>query len=144
MSLLEEISQLHLVGVALGAGMGAVCRGGLDVALIRRVGLTRLPWATLAVNVVGTFVLGLVLGWSAAVAADRMSSASQVEDALTLELVIGTGFAGGLTTFSTFSWESFRLVGEGRQRAMLTYAGLTLGLTLLAVAGGIALGGWLG
>ena len=124
--LVEGISQLHLVGVALGAGAGAVCRAALDRTVTHRVGLTRLPWATLAVNVVGSFILGFVLGWSAQVGVG--ASADQAESARTLELIIGVGFAGGLTTFSTFSWESWSLVRESRGRGMLVYAALTIGI----------------
>lgn len=137
-SLIEEISQLHLVGVALGAGLGAVCRAGLDRTVTHRVGLTRLPWATLTVNVVGSFILGFVLGWSAQVAA--VASADQVESARTIELIVGIGFAGGLTTFSTYSWESWNLVREGRGRGVLVYSALTIVLGLMAVALGTAAG----
>ena len=137
-SLVEEISQLHLVGVALGAGLGAVCRAGLDRTVTHRIGLTRLPWATLAVNVVGSFILGFVLGWSAQVPAG--ASVAQAESARTLELIIGIGFAGGLTTFSTFSWESWNLIRESRGRGVLVYAALTIVLGLVAVALGTAAG----
>lgn len=136
--LLDQISNLHLVGVALGAGLGSVCRAGIDRTVARRVGLTRLPWATLAVNVVGTFILGFMLGWSAQVAAG--SSAEQAESARTLELIIGVGFAGGLTTFSTFSWESWSLLRESRGRGVLAYAALTIVLGLTAVALGTQIG----
>ncbi|HYN55754.1 MAG TPA: CrcB family protein [Motilibacterales bacterium] len=137
-SLVDQISQMHLVGVAVGAGLGAVCRAGLDRTVTHRVGLTRLPWATLAVNVVGSFVLGFMLGWSAQVAA--AGTADQAESARTLELILGIGFAGGLTTFSTFSWESWSLIRESRGRGVLVYAALTIGLGLSAVALGTAVG----
>jgi CrcB protein len=141
-SIVEELSQLHLVGVALGAGLGAVCRAALDRTVTHRVGLTRLPWATLAVNVVGSLVLGLVLGWSEQVAMGP--SAQQADSARTLKIILGIGFAGGLTTFSTFSWESWNLIREGRTRGMLAYAAMTVGLGLAAVALGIAMGQALG
>jgi fluoride exporter len=137
----DQIGHLHLVGVALGAGLGAVCRAGLDRTVVHRVGLTRLPWATLGVNVVGSLILGAMLGWSAGVATGPSASA---ESARTLELVVGIGFAGGLTTFSTFSWESWSLIREGRGRSMLAYATLTIGLGLAAVALGAAVGRALG
>ena len=136
-SLVDQISQLHLVGVAVGAGLGAVCRAGVDRTVTHRVGLTRLPWATLAVNVVGSLVLGFMLGWSEVAAGGGGDAA---ESARTLELVIGVGFAGGLTTFSTFAWESWSLIRESRGRGLLVYAALTIGLGLAAVALGMAVG----
>jgi CrcB protein len=136
--IVDQISQLHLVGVALGAGLGAVCRAGLDRTVSHRVGPTRLPWATLAVNVIGSVILGFMLGWSQQVEAG--SPAGQAETARTLELIVGVGFAGGLTTFSTFSWESWSLIREGRGRGMLAYAALTVGFGLAAVALGVAMG----
>ena len=137
-SAVEAISQLHLVGVALGAGAGAVCRAAVDRTITHRVGLTRLPWATLAVNVVGSLILGLMLGWSAQVAS--AGTADQAESARTLELIIGIGFAGGLTTFSTFSWESWSLIRESQGRGALAYAALTIGLGMAAVALGTVVG----
>jgi CrcB protein len=134
----DQITELHLIGVAVGAGLGSVCRAGLDRTVMRRVGLPRLPWATLAVNVVGSFILGFVLGWSAQVGAG--ASVDRAESARTIELIIGIGFAGGLTTFSTFSWESWSLIREGRGRGMLAYAALTIVLGLVAVALGTAVG----
>lgn len=139
--LVDQISQLHLVGVAVGAGLGAVCRAGVDRTVTHRVGLTRLPWATLAVNVVGSLILGLMLGWSEIVA---VGAADEAESARTLELIIGVGFAGGLTTFSTFTWESWSLIRESRGRGLLVYAVLTIGLGLAAVALGMAVGRMVG
>jgi CrcB protein len=136
-SIIDQISEIHLIGVAVGAGLGAVCRGWLDRAVIRRHGLTLLPWATLTVNIVGSLILGGIMGWSAEVVAPGNARADL---ATTLELVMGIGFAGGLTTFSTFSWESFTLVREGRTRSMLSYVALTIGLTLGAVVLGVAIG----
>ena len=135
--LLEQLSHLHLLGVALGAGLGAVCRAAVDRTVTARFGPTRLPWATLAVNVVGSFVLGLLLAFTAVAVA---GSGPAAETAETWRLVVGTGFAGGLTTFSTFSLESFLLLREGRPRGAVAYAGLTVGLGMAAVV----LGEWLG
>lgn len=129
--MLAELSSLHLVGVALGAGLGAVCRAAVDRGVVARLGATRLPWATLAVNVLGSLLLGLALGWSAGAAC---------ESAATIELIVGTGFAGGLTTYSTFSNESFQLLREGKPRDAVGYGALTIGLALAALTFGIAVG----
>ncbi len=62
-----------------------------------------LPWGTLAVNLVGAFCIGLVMEFS-------------IRSTLvppTLRTGIAIGFLGGLTTFSTFSYETFRLLEEG-------------------------------
>jgi CrcB protein len=135
--LLEQVNDLHLFGVALGAGFGAVCRAGVDRTVAARFGPTRLPWATLAVNVVGSLVLGFLLAFTAVAVT---GSGPGAESAETWRLVVGTGFAGGLTTFSTFSLESFLLLREGRPRGAVAYAALTVGLGMTAVI----LGEWLG
>ena len=139
---LAEISQLHLVGVALGAGLGAVLRAAVDRFIVLRRGSTRLPWATLGVNVAGSLLLGLVL------AVDQVPWAEATDDPAeavrTLHLVVGTGFCGGLTTFSTYSVESFLMLLDGRRRAALGYAALTVGLGMLAVVAGWSIGSAIG
>jgi CrcB protein len=135
--ILEQASQLHLAGVAVGAGLGAMVRAAVDRTITARVGPTRLPWATLAVNVAGSFLLGFVLALTAAALGGSDDAAESAE---TLRLVVGTGFCGGLTTFSTFSFESFLLLREGRPRGALAYAALTMGLGMAAVILGEVLG----
>lgn len=135
--ILEQASQLHLAGVAVGAGLGAMVRAAVDRTITARVGPTRLPWATLAVNVAGSFLLGFVLALTAAALGGSDDAAESAE---TLRLVVGTGFCGGLTTFSTFSFESFLLMREGRPRGALAYAALTTGLGMAAVILGEVLG----
>ncbi len=109
--------------VALGAAVGAPSRYLADRVIQGRFG-SRLPWGTFVVNVVGCFVLGLVAG-SRAVPAGVVS-------------LIGTGFCGALTTYSTFSWESLRLAEDG---PWWRSAGYVLGST--AVGLGPAALGWL-
>ena len=133
--ILEEVSNLHLLAVAVGAGLGAMCRAAVDRGMVARWGVLRLPYATLAVNVVGSFLLGVVLAWAAA-----PPTGVDPGTVDTVQLALGTGFCGGLTTFSTFSFESFLLLREQRHRAALAYVTLTIVLAMAAVVVGEALG----
>ncbi|MEV1024766.1 fluoride efflux transporter CrcB [Streptomyces sp. NPDC050264] len=87
--------------VIAGAMVGAPLRYVTDRAVQSRHD-TVFPWGTFAVNVGGSLVLGLITG---AVAAGAASSQ--------LQLLIGTGLCGALTTYSTFSWETLRLAETG-------------------------------
>jgi fluoride exporter len=111
--------------VALGAAVGAPVRYVVDRALAARLG-TGFPYGTLAVNVAGSFALGLLVG----------AAAGQHAMALA-----GTGFCGALTTYSTFSWEAVRLAAAGRRARAAGYVAASVGLGLAAAAGGVALAG---
>ncbi|GEC03977.1 putative fluoride ion transporter CrcB 2 [Streptomyces spinoverrucosus] len=87
--------------VVVGGMVGAPLRYLTDRAVQRRHD-TVFPWGTFTVNVAGCLVLGLVSG---AVLAGAASSQVQ--------LLIGTGFCGALTTYSTFSYETLRLAEDG-------------------------------
>jgi CrcB protein len=103
--------------VALGAAIGAPARYLTDRAVQARLRAT-FPVGTFVVNVVGSFILGAVAGSAAHGGASTRVSA-----------MIGTGFCGALTTYSTFSYETMRLL-EGRRS----------GLAAWNVIGSIALG----
>jgi CrcB protein len=109
--------------VLLGGAVGAPARYLTDVT-VQRLHATAFPWGTWAVNVMGSFVLGVV-------------AATSPEWLVTLA---GTGFCGALTTFSTFGYETVRLAEEGRTitAAANVAASLTAGLAAAA------LGWWLG
>jgi CrcB protein len=111
------------IGVALVGGLGALGRFWLDGAVSRRVGGV-FPAGTLAVNLTGAFVLGVLVG--AGVSGDAL-------------LVAGTGLVGAYTTFSTWMLETQRLGEDGRWRALALNVVLSLALGLAAVA----LGRWL-
>ena len=112
------------VGAALLGGLGALLRFRLDEAVQRRFG-DELPLGTLAVNVLGSFCLGLLTGLD--VASGTL-------------LLLGTGLLGSFTTFSTWMLETERLAeeGEGRLAAVNVVASLAAGLA--AAGAGWALG----
>jgi len=98
-----------------------VC-GGVAAVLRYLVALwfapdTRFPWAVLAVNVIGSALGGGVLAMGAGLPGD-------------VQLILLTGVAGGLTTFSTFSVETVQLVLDGRARAAALNVGVNLGAGL--------------
>ena len=103
--------------VAIGAAIGATLRFWVAHHLDART-----PWGTLGVNVVGSWVLGLVVG--AGLSAEGLA-------------LLGTGFCGGLTTYSAFAVHT-RDQGPARGTA---YALGTIGLALAACALGFVVGG---
>jgi CrcB protein len=113
--------------VFLGGALGAPLRYLVDKAVQGRHDSV-FPWGTLTVNLVGCFVLGALTGAAAAHGLPR-----------DWVLLLGTGFCGGLTTFSTFGYETVRLLEDGS----LAEAGLnavgSLVLGLGAAAGGYVL-----
>ena len=110
--------------VALGGAVGSLLRYGAGQALgPARPGA--FPWHTFAVNVAGSLLLGLVV---ALVPRD---------DPHHLRALLAIGFCGGLTTFSTFGYETVSLLQARALGTALAYAGGSLALTLLAVAVGL-------
>ncbi len=106
---------------------GAVARFVVDASVKRRWS-TAFPWATFGINVSGSFVLGLLAG---AVLFHDQPAAWQT--------VVGTGFCGGYTTFSTASLEIVRLIEQrARLRALLNGLG-SLSASVAACVAGLAL-----
>ena len=115
------------VWVALAGSAGALARFGLDGGIKRRWPTT-FPWATLLINVSGSLLLGLLTG---------LVLFRGEPDAI--RIVLGTGFCGGYTTFSTASFETVRLLQTGRRLQAATNAVGSLLLTVLAGGAGLAL-----
>jgi CrcB protein len=118
---------VQAASVALGASLGAVLRwqAGLRLGFV----VAGFPLGTLAVNVVGGFLIGLALVWF------RLH-----QEATNGRLFVVTGFLGGLTTFSSFSGESLVLLQSGNVPLALLHSAAHLLGALVAVA----LGWWLG
>ena len=103
---------MNLLLVIAGAAVGAPLRYLTDRAVQSRHD-TVFPWGTFAVNVFGSLILGVIAG---AVAAGGASPQVQ--------LAVGTGFCGALTTYSTFSYETLRLLeGDARLIAAANVVG---------------------
>jgi CrcB protein len=118
-----------IAAMSVAGGVGAGCRFVLDGFVKARVRLAY-PVGTTIINVTGSFLLGLVTGLALAHALPQE-----------WRLILGTGFLGGYTTFSTASLETVRLAQEGRWRASALNAfGMLVG-SLLAAALGLWLGG---
>lgn len=118
-----------LFWVMLGGGLGAASRYGISLLTIHLWG-TRFPWGTLAVNMTGCFLIGLLFGLS-----DRVRLLTP-----DMRLLLITGFLGALTTFSAFSMETVAAGQSGmRVLAMVNMLVNNLGGLALTV-----LGLWLG
>ncbi|MFF1835618.1 fluoride efflux transporter CrcB [Streptomyces sp. NPDC058231] len=115
--------------VIVGAAIGAPLRYLTDRAVQSRHD-TVFPWGTFAVNVAGSLVLGLLTG---AVAAGATSSQVQ--------LFIGTGLCGALTTYSTFSYETLRLAEGGAKCYAAANVVASVAAALGAAFVGVALAG---
>ncbi|KHL03876.1 fluoride efflux transporter FluC [Sinomonas humi] len=118
-----------LIAILLGlaGGLGAVGRFVFD-GLIRARVRTALPVGTIAINVSGALALGFIAG------------ATLRGSPMALQTVLGTGFLGGYTTFSTASVETVRLIQAGRVATAAANALSTLGLALVAASLGVFLG----
>ena len=113
--------------VLLGGAVGALVRY-LTGLVVQSRSPGAFPWAVLGVNIVGSLVLGGVAG--------AASEGTAPEWVLTL---VGTGFCGALSTFSTFGFETVRLAEEGALRVAGLNVVAHLALGLAACAGGWAL-----
>ena len=115
--------------VALGSALGGVTRWWLG-GLIQNWAGPGFPAGTLLINISGSFLLGLLMSFSL----------ETPEITPEVRLLLTTGFCGGYTTFSTFSYDAVRLVQEGEWSRAVGYAGLSLFVSLAACAVGIGVG----
>ena len=114
--------------IAIGAAVGGVSRYYLSAAVQHRMGST-FPWGTLIINVTGSVVLGL-------------PDALRARDAgvsVEMRALLTTGFCGGYTTFSTYSYETATLIEDGQLGRAGTYALASVLVALAGTFGGFAL-----
>ena len=112
--------------VALGAAVGAPLRYLVDRAVQSRHDSV-FPWGTFAVNVAGSFILGLLVRGTAVHAVPG-----------SLAALLGTGLCGALTTYSTFGYETVRLLEERSRQFAVLNAAASVVAGLAAAFGGIA------
>lgn len=113
------------LAIAVAGAAGALLRWRVGVA----IGVRSFPWATVAVNIVGCFVLAVVL---AGPATSRWSP--------TATTAVAVGLLGSFTTFSTFGYETFTLLRTDQPGRAAAYVGLSLAGGLAATALGWAIG----
>ncbi|EJT05377.1 fluoride efflux transporter CrcB [Rhizobium sp. CCGE 510] len=113
--------------VAVGGAIGSLLRYYVGQWTLRLMG-PAFPWGTLAVNIVGCFVIGV---FSELIA--RRFNAS-----VELRLLLITGFLGGFTTFSAFSLDAISLFERGEAVAGGIYIVASVGLSMAAVMSGLA------
>jgi CrcB protein len=114
------VALVSALAVGLGGAVGACSRYAVGLAIERRA------VDTVAVNVLGSFLIGVALG---------------LEWGGPAELAVAVGFCGAFTTFSSFAVETVRLAEDGRPRAAVANAVGTLAAALVAVVVGTGVGG---
>lgn len=108
-----------LAYVGIGAAIGGMARFLLGAFIQQRAGAD-FPMGTLVINITGSFVLGFVMRYA------LQSGMLSPE----LRALLTTGFCGGYTTFSTFSYETALLIEDGEYGRAALYTGLSVGVAL--------------
>jgi fluoride exporter len=119
----------RLLLVSAGGAVGTAARYLMSVALARALG-PELPYGTFAVNVIGSFLLGVVMHAG-------LDTAAPIP---TARLVLGTGVLGGFTTYSAFNYETLRFLESGAWGTAALYVCATVVVCLAAGTLGMAVG----
>lgn len=117
-----------LICIFVGGGLGSVARYAVQLLVHERITAYSFPWATLSVNIAGSFLIGLFYA---------LSSRSGLTDEMRLFLT--AGLCGGFTTFSTFSNDNLALLRQGDVATCMLYI-------IISVIAGISacfIGGWI-
>jgi CrcB protein len=123
---------LKLAAVFLGGGVGSVARYLTIIGCGRLCG-TEFPWGTVAVNVIGSFIMGVLVELFA-----KVWSASEAT-----RVLLTVGFLGGYTTFSTFSLDVALLVERGTLAVAAGYMAISVAFSIAGIFAGLLLFRWL-
>jgi CrcB protein len=124
---MDRLQQYLLV--FLGSGLGGASRFGVSQLVAWKLGKTAFPYPTLIVNVVGCFLIALIMFLGTEAAAISPNT----------RLFLTTGIMGGLTTYSAFDYETMSLFQNGETAVGLANVGLTLVACFVAGMLGLAL-----
>jgi fluoride exporter len=116
--------------VFLGAGIGGVLRHGVNLVSLKWLGAS-FPYGTMAINIIGSGVMGLVAGFLAFKAGEGWTQNAR--------LFLATGILGGFTTFSAFSLDAVLLWERGEAMLAACYVIGSVVLSLAALVAGLAL-----
>lgn len=119
---------MNAVIVFFGGGIGAAARYGMNIGVGRLAG-SAFPWHTLAVNIIGCFVMGAL----------TQAMALRLNLSNEMRLFLTTGILGGFTTFSAFALDFALLVERRDMFGAAGYALASVGLCLIACFAGLAL-----
>jgi CrcB protein len=134
-TVVRALGQVGLV--AFGSAVGGLLRWGVSLLAARLCG-TAFPWGTFVINLTGC----LFLGWFGTLLGDRLLQTVGWIDADGLRLMLAVGFVGAYTTFSTFEYESDKMLREGDGILAFTYIFASVFIGLIAVRLGVFLARW--
>lgn len=118
---------LNVLYVAIGGAFGSVMRYLIGMFIGRHVG-NEFPYSTLIINISGSVLMGLLVGWLGRVLPSNAGD---------LRLLLAIGILGGYTTFSSFSLDAITLFEEGKITAMAGYIVLSVTLSLAGLIAGL-------
>ena len=119
-------STAHLLLIGLGGGLGSMLRFGLS----RWIASGALPWGTVVANLLGSFLIGLILAKTGPMEGPNAH----------WQAFLAVGFCGGFTTFSSFSWQALEQLRNGQTGLAVGHILLTVLVCLVAAWGGWKLG----
>lgn len=117
--------------VILGGGLGSWLRFAVARLIGAPMSIAAFPWATLTVNVLGSFAMGLLAGW--------LAKHGDTNGGENWRLLLGVGVLGGFTTFSAFSLDTALMIERGLWSVAIGYALVSVIGSVIALFGGLYL-----